>query len=95
MSIFAVNKLCQQALHDIAFREALTRDPKSAIASLTLTEDERAALLSGDVAWLYERGAHPFLLAYLTRWELFGLTVHSYSERIRVARTPAAADQES
>jgi hypothetical protein len=46
MSIFAVNKLCRQALHDIAFREALTRDPKSAIASLTLTEDERAALLS-------------------------------------------------
>jgi hypothetical protein len=46
--------------------------------------------LAGDVAWLYERGAHPFLLALLTRWDLFGLTVHSYSERIRAARTPAA-----
>jgi hypothetical protein len=43
------------------------------------------------VAWLYERGAHPFLLAYLTRWELFGLTVQVYSERIRTARPPAGS----
>jgi hypothetical protein len=90
MSIFAVNRLCRQALHDPAFREALARDPKAAIAPLALSEDERAALLAGDVAWLYERGAHPFLLALLTRWDLFGLTVHSYSERIRAARPPAA-----
>ena len=74
------------ALHDPAWREALKRDPKSAIARLPLSDDERSALLNGDVAWLYEQGAHPFLLAYLTRWELFGLTVSLYSERIRAAR---------
>jgi hypothetical protein len=90
VSVFAVNKLCRQALHDVEFRAALERDPEAAIAPLALTDDERAALLAGDVAWLYERGAHPFLLALLTRWDLFGLTVHSYSERIRAARTPAA-----
>lgn len=89
MSIYAVNKLCRDALHDPAFRMALERDPQSAIASLPLADDERSALLAGDVAWLYERGAHPFLLAYLTRWELFGLTVARYSERIRAAREPA------
>lgn len=89
MSIYAVNKLCRDALHDPAFRAALERDPRSAIASLALTDAERTALLAGDVAWLYERGAHPFLLAYLTRWELFGLTVSLYSERIRTAREPA------
>ena len=89
MSIYAVNKLCRDALHDSAFRAALKRDPRSAIASLALTDAERSALLAGDVAWLYERGAHPFLLAYLTRWELFGLTVPLYSERIRTAREPA------
>jgi hypothetical protein len=86
MSIYAVNKLCRDALHDPAFRAALERDPAAATASLPLTEAERAALLNGDVAWLYEQGAHPFLLAYLTRWELFGLTVPLYSERIRAAR---------
>jgi hypothetical protein len=90
MSIFAVNKLCRQALHDVAFREALERDPTAAIAPWALTEEERSALLAGDVAWLYERGAHPFLLALLTRWELFGLTVDRYSERIRAAHMPAA-----
>jgi hypothetical protein len=92
MSIYAVNKLCRDALHDLVFREALKRNPREAIAHLPLNDDERAALLEGDVAWLYERGAHPFLLAYLTRWELFGLTVPLYSERIRAARAPAEGE---
>ena len=92
MSIYAVNKLCREALRDAAFRAALKHDPQAAIAPLSLTEEERAALLNGDVAWLYERGAHPFLLAYLTRWELFGLAVSIYSERIRTAREPAHAE---
>jgi hypothetical protein len=86
MSVYAVNKLCRDALHDLAFRQALTRDPAAAIAPLALTNEERRALLAGDVAWLYEHGCHPFLLAYLTRWELFGLTIPVYSERIRKAK---------
>ncbi len=86
MSVYAVNKLCRDALHDLAFREALRRDPAAAIAPLDLTDEERRALLAGDVAWLYEHGCHPFLLAYLTRWELFGLQVPVYSERIRKAK---------
>jgi hypothetical protein len=83
MSVYAVNRLCRQALHDLEFRAALERDPQAALAPLPLTEEERAALLRGDVAWLYQHGAHPFLLAYLTRWNLFGLTPARYSERIR------------
>jgi hypothetical protein len=89
MSIYAVNKLCRDALYDAEFRAALARDPAAALAPLPLTAAERTALLAGDVAWLYEHGAHPFLLAYLTRWELFGLTAAVYSERIRRAREPA------
>jgi len=85
MSVFAVNKLCHDALHDLAFREALKRDPAAAIAGRDLTADERHALLAGDVARLYEWGCHPFLLAYLTRWDLFGLTPAIYNERIRKA----------
>jgi len=88
MSVYAVNKLCRDALHDRAFREAAKIDPAVAIAPLDLTGDERKALLAGDVAWLFEHGCHPFLLAYLTRWDLFGLTVPVYSERIRKARDP-------
>jgi hypothetical protein len=88
MSVYAVNKLCRDALHDPAFREALKRDPAAAIAARDLTAEERNALLAGDVARLYERGCHPFLLAYLTRWELFGLTPAIYGERIRTVHDP-------
>ena len=56
------------------------------MAPLALTDEECTALLSGDVAWLYQRGAHPYLLTYLIRWELFGLTAPIYSERMRVLR---------
>jgi Aromatic-ring-opening dioxygenase LigAB, LigA subunit len=83
MSVYAIDKLCRDALHDLAFREALKRDPAAAIASRDLTADERNALLAGDVPRLYGWGCHPFLLAYLTRWNLFGLTPAVYNERIR------------
>jgi Aromatic-ring-opening dioxygenase LigAB, LigA subunit len=86
MSVYAVNKLCHDALHDLAFREALKRDPAAAIAARDLSPDERNTLLAGDVVRLYEWGCHPFLLAYLTRWDLFGLTPAVYNERIRKAQ---------
>jgi hypothetical protein len=88
MSTFAVNKLCRDASHDTAFRDALKRDPKSAMAPLALTDEERTALLAGDVKTLFERGAHPYLLSHLIRYELFGLTEPVYSERIHAARDP-------
>jgi len=85
MSVYAIDKLCRDALHDLAFRDALKRDPAAAIASRDLSDDERNALLDGDVVRLYEWGCHPFLLAYLTRWDLFGLTQPIYNKRIRMA----------
>jgi hypothetical protein len=85
MSVYAINKLCHDALHDLAFRDAVKRDPAAAIAGLDLTAEERKALLSGDVVQLYQWGCHPFLLSYLTRWDLFGLTGLVYNERIRTA----------
>lgn len=86
MSVYAVDKLCRDTLHDIAFREAVKRNPAGAIASRDLTDDERSALLNGDVARLYEWGCHPFLLAYLARWDLFGITPALYNKRIHLAR---------
>jgi hypothetical protein len=37
------------------------------------------------VAWLYEHGCHPFLMSYLTRWDLFGLSPAVYTKRIQNA----------
>jgi hypothetical protein len=55
---------------------------------LQLANEEREALLAGDVARMFEMGVHPFLLSFLTRYELLGLTTEVYSERIRKARDP-------
>ena len=94
MSVYAIDKLCRDALHDLDFREALKRDPAAAIGSRELSEAERDALLAGDVARLYEWGCHPFLLAYLTRWNLFGITPALYNRRIRAAHAERSPQRE-
>lgn len=85
MSVYAVNYLCRELLRDHAFRAAMKADPVAAIANYDLTADERAALLAGDVAKLYRLGVNAFLMGYLPRFEVCGLTVPIYSERIRAA----------
>ena len=86
MSIYGVHKLCRAALHDLPTREALKSDPAAAMETFGLSAEEKKLLLAGDVATLWERGASGFLLSYLTRWDLLGLTVEVYSARIRAAK---------
>ncbi len=86
MSVYGVNKLCRTALHDLATRDLLKTDPAAALELFPLNEDEKRLLLAGEVGTLWEQGASGFLLSYLTRWELFGLTVDVYSARMRAAK---------
>ena len=86
MSIYGVHKLCRAALQDLAMRKALQDDPAGALEKFPLTAEEKALLLAGEVGKLWEMGASGFLLSYLTRWALLGLTVPVYSERMRAAR---------
>jgi Aromatic-ring-opening dioxygenase LigAB, LigA subunit len=88
MSVYQLNKLCHRMLADLEFRDAMKRDTTAAIAPYDLTTQEREALLAGDVARLFEMGVHPFLLSFLTRYEIVGLTADVYSERIRAAHDP-------
>ena len=67
-------------------RKALQDDPVGTVEKFPLTAEEKQLLLSGDVAKLWEMGASGFLLSYLTRWTIFGLTVPVYSERMRHAK---------
>ena len=85
MSIYAVNHLCRELLRDHAFRAAMKADPAAAVARLDLTEAERDALLKGDVAALYRMGVNSFLMGYLCRFEVCGLTLDTYNSRIRSA----------
>jgi len=86
MSIYGVHKLCRSALHDLSVRTALKTDPVGTLDKFPLTAEEKQLLLAGDVAKLWEMGASGFLLSYLTRWELLGLTVPLYCDRIRQAK---------
>jgi hypothetical protein len=83
MSIFAVNYLCREVLRDHSFRAAMKTDPTAALVSLDLTNDERRALLAGDVGTLYRMGINAFLMGYLARFEVCGLNVEIYNQRMR------------
>jgi hypothetical protein len=83
VSAFAVNEICYRLVHDPAFRDTMKADTPAAIASLELTDEERSALLAGDVGTLYRLGAHSFLLGHLCRYGIAGLTLPVYNERMR------------
>lgn len=86
MSVFAVNYLCRELLRDHAFRAAMKADPAKALSGLDLSEDERRALLAGDVGTLFRMGINGFLMGYLARFEVCGLNVQSYNERMRAVK---------
>jgi hypothetical protein len=86
MSIFAVNYLCREVLRDHAFRAAMKADPAKALAPLDLTDDERRALLAGDVGALYRMGVNGFLMGYLPRFEVCGLNMENYNQRMRAVK---------
>lgn len=91
MSIYAVNRMCHQLMHDKNWRHAMQIDPARAIAPLDLSDEERKAVLAGDVGKLYLMGANAFLLGYLTRFNVLGLSLPVYNERMRaVAGMPRA-----
>jgi hypothetical protein len=86
MSIFAVNHLCREVLRDHAFRAAMKSDPAKALAPLDLSDDERRALLAGDVGTLYQMGVNAFLMNYLAHFEVCGLNVKIYNQRMRAVK---------
>jgi hypothetical protein len=86
MSIFAVNHLCREVLRDHAFRAAMKADPAKALAPLDLTDEERRALVAGDVGTLYRMGVNGFLMGYLARYEVCGLNIEIYNQRMRAVK---------
>ena len=86
MTTFAVNHLCREVLRDHAFRAAMKADPAKALAPLDLTDEERSALLAGDVGALYRMGVNGFLMGYLPRYEVCGLTLENYNQRMRAVK---------
>jgi hypothetical protein len=86
MSNYGIHKFFRTCLHDEAFRNLAKTDPEAAMAQMPIAEAEKALLRNGDVKALYERGVHAFLLSFLTRWDLFGVTLEKYSASIQEAK---------
>ena len=83
MSIYAVHKIAQLLRKDATFVERMRQDPATAIADFPLTDDERRAILSGDVGRLAQLGAHGYLLGAFAQRQVVGVTMANYVERIR------------
>jgi Aromatic-ring-opening dioxygenase LigAB, LigA subunit len=87
MSIISINHLCRDIIRDASLRQAFLCDPAAALTKYprAFTEEERKALLAGDVGSLYRAGVNAYLLGYLARYGIFGLTAETYSARVRAA----------
>ena len=90
MSSYAVHKLIKRIQREPAFREQLQNQPEQALREYPLTDDERTALLAGDVGALHALGVHGYLLSRLVPFGLFGLTAQNYPERIRSHSRPTS-----
>ena len=91
MSIYAVNRMCHQLMHDKNFRYRMQTVPHEVVTRLDLTDIERDLVLAGQVGQLYLLGANAFLLGYLTRFEILGLTLPIYNTRMRAVAGQAPA----
>jgi hypothetical protein len=87
MSVYAVDSFCRRVVHDPRLRADLASSPEAALraARPPLSDEEVGALLDGDVGRLSRMGANHFLLHQLGRWEVLGLDLPTYAERIREA----------
>lgn len=82
MSIYAVHKVAQLLRKDPAFVERMRSDPGSAIATFELTNEERQAIVTGDVGRLAALGAHGYLLGAFAQQQVVGVNMANYVQRI-------------
>ena len=86
VSLYGIHKTLYLLQNDLDFRELLRTDPETALANVPLTDQERTALLHGDVAELYRMGAHTFLMSRIPRFNAFGgITRELYQQRLKGA----------
>ncbi len=85
MSVYGVHKLLKRIQRDASFRDELATNPTMALGAFSLSEEERAALMSGEVGALNRMGVHGYLLNTLARYRVFDITPERYMERIRAS----------
>ena len=94
MSLYQLNKIMYLLEVDAGFLAQMKSDPANAIKGMELTEEERAAVLAGDVGKLYLMGVNMFILDSIARHELFGIDRNSYLVQVRAAAEQAGEPQD-
>ena len=84
MSLYGVQSFMFRLKQDAALQAALKEKDARAFEGFALDESERAALLAGEVAELYRKGAHPLLLAPYSRF--VGISAARYKELMAEVR---------
>jgi hypothetical protein len=85
MSVYAIHKIAQLLRKEPAFAERMRQDARAAIADFPLTDEERQAILAGDVGQLAALGAHGYLLGAFAMQQVVGVTMANYVQRIHAA----------
>jgi hypothetical protein len=85
MSLYQLNKIMYLLEVDAVFLARMKSNPVDAIKGMELTDDERVAVLAGDVGKLYAMGVNMFMLDSIARHELFGVDRNSYLAQVRAA----------
>jgi hypothetical protein len=82
VSVYSIHKIAHLVQKDPAFRQRMKDDPAAAIAEFRLTDEERRALLTGDVGTLAQMGTHGYVLGALARYQIVGLNMQNYPQLI-------------
>ena len=78
MSLSSLQCLIFDLKHDEERAAMLRTNPEQVLAAADLTEEERKAMASGDVAALYRMGVHPLLIRPYSR--MVGVPLADYQK---------------
>ncbi len=87
-----MHKIAQLLRKDPSFVERMRADPAAAIAQFPLTDEERRAVLDGDVGRLAALGAHGYLLGAFAQQQVVGVTMANYVDRIHEQGRPTQSN---
>jgi hypothetical protein len=68
MSLYGMQKFMYLLKKDKSLQSRFKEDAQAALGTFPLTQEERNALATGDLAGLYRMGVHPLLLAPYSRF---------------------------
>jgi Aromatic-ring-opening dioxygenase LigAB, LigA subunit len=93
MSLYQLNKIMYLLEVDSTFLAKMKADPPDAIKDMPLSEDERAAVIAGDVGKLYAMGVNCFMMDSIARHQLYGIDRQGYLDRVRAAAAAPGAQR--